>query len=176
MRPTATKRETTVPTRRRNQIDIDLNKVQDQYAREALAQLLHVINDLVGKGLETQGTVVARGGIASGESDDSRVTMERVAIGVLPANTGAEDHYCSVKVPGRIVSVAGWCQALGAKDDWRALSRAAVTGTIYLNQLMGADEKTIYLFNADTGNANSYRCVIKYVPDTINREVGVTDA
>jgi hypothetical protein len=175
MQTRTTRLETTVQTTRKtNQVDICLDRIQDPAVRDALAGILTLVNYIVGTGIDTQGTLKARNGISSGLAEDTGLVMWTVKKGKLLPDSGAEDHFEKVGVPGRILGVNGWSQFEGT-EAWRGMGRTTSSGTVFLSVESGAPpslENTVVFQNADAVNSNAYRAIIFYQPYDIDRQRG----
>lgn len=151
-----------MPTPKKNQIDIDLGGISDLKTREALGALIDFVEDLSGTGLDTKGSVVARGGFATGMFGTFKVA---VFTGILPRNSGGEDHYSTFAVPGMILGSFGYSQFQGSAN-WRVMGRTTTADTVHFAiGAAGAPESKddrVTVINADTANANSFRAVIFY--------------
>lgn len=156
------KLETTVPTPKKNQLDIDLGGIADVKVRDALAALSDFVGDLSGKGLDTKGPVVARGGIATGMLGTYKVA---VFTGILPPNTGSDDHTSTLAIPGRIIGASGYSQYAGT-SSWRVMGHTTTSDIVHFAVgINGAPENKddrITVINADTLAPNSFRAVIFY--------------
>lgn len=164
-----------VQTRKTNQVDIDLTTIKDESTRIAFAKILELVNSFVGTGLDTEGTLSARNGIKSGFANDASLIMWTIKKDTILPDTGSEDHYQTVKVPGRILGVCGWAQFNGT-TAWRMMDRDNAATTIHVSIGSGAPqnfENTVVFQNSDTANKNSYRAMIFYEPTVIDRQSGV---
>lgn len=160
-----------VATRKTNQVDIDLSKISDEGTRIAVAQLQEAMNDLIGKGLDTEGFVKARLGVAAGVGGETNPLCWQDVAGDIKPNTGAQDHYDTVKVQGRIFGVVGWAQYAGS-EEWRGMGRSTVTDSIFITNGVGAPfnlEDTVVFQNTDLSNRNAYRAVIFFQPSVVDR-------
>lgn len=161
-------------TRKTNQIDIDLGSIKDEPTRIALAQLVGLVNSMSGTGIDTEGTLKARNGMASGFADDTGLIMWKVVKGTLGV-TGAQSHYSSYTLPGRVLGVSGWAQFAGT-TEWRLLGRASATNTVFISNAATAPqnyENVVVFQNSDATHENGYRAVIFYEPTVIDRQAGI---
>jgi hypothetical protein len=176
--------------RKKTQIDINLDRVQDEGAREALRGLLEFVNGLVGKGLETDANVKAREfGNHNKEffvDADGQVTARAFRTYGSFGRQGAEKEVpgymkfsiregvledsdtIDLKIEGKVLGVVGWTQFNGHASQMvpmRINSGAAPATQNYFGVTTDSLTDTVHVVNSDAVNDNRYRVLIFYAKD-----------
>jgi hypothetical protein len=149
-----------VATRKKNSININLDAIKDTYIRDALEAITSFVDDLVAKGLDTDGFVLAK----TLQLDSGGAFSSKIFTGDLGAS-GTDNDEAVLIVDGSIIGAFGYSQFNGT-SEWRIMNRGSTTTTISFSNSSSNRLDRLVLVNSGA-TSNAYRAIVFYTGNDI---------
>ncbi len=160
-------------THRVQQLDINLARVQDEGAREALTSIVRFVNELTQSfrtNKEARAESFVNNGDSAGFDKDGVFWAESLEVAsggqfkvkVYQGSIALSASYDVELTPGaKVLGVFGWSQ-INATSVWTPIAEqsVALADSIYIDS---ADSGALRLTNGDVNSTNEYRLVVFYV-------------